>query len=307
MVVSLSKAVESLVSDSRLNLIEASIGGWRLCGASVHRNAAGALAVKKLRASPPQKSLRAQHNRSWFEADEALITSDLSQVQGGGRVRLGLGSITIEGESFTLLPEARTLLLERVCFRTRDPLVRLSAERLRARFEFEEGAEAPRVQSFELIGAVHGSLVLPWRESSLKFDVRADRLAFRNSEAQTIIDIVCEENDAELRSRDGSIEARTRGGRLTLAPNEINFDGALYGSAALSGASLLNNKERTRFHITGARGFSVTASAQDEPTWWSGETSSCNLNRITFHDASCGERSFGRTLVFQEPGYAHEN
>jgi hypothetical protein len=302
MVVPLVSPSNLLSSNSALKIIEAQVGGGRICGSKFRREASGALTVQKLRLSPiPEQE---QSLQTWFEADEALIQQDLSSIRGNGRVRLGLGANTVEGESFALLPEENLFLLSQVVFRSREPVLRVTANRLRAKYRLDSKTGGPVLETLELIGSVQGSIVLTWRDDARKFDVNAGRVAIDMTGSKTSITISGNRRQpASLKSRDGLIAMVCEHGVLKYGAGQINFEGQLVGTGRLSGASLFDSDERTQFHVTKASAFSITASLE-EPLWWAGDANHCTFDRMIISKAECGDRPLGTILVLQDPGFA---
>ncbi|MDF1664767.1 MAG: hypothetical protein P1V97_23610 [Planctomycetota bacterium] len=294
-----------LSSNQSLKSVGVLVGGSQICGSQFQKKASGALTVKNLRLSP-----QANHKSSptWFEADEALICQDLSSIKGTGRIRLCLGERTLEGESFTLLTEENVLLLSQVIMRSRDPMMRLSANRMRAKYHLDQTANdesgIPILETLELIGSVQGSIVLPWRGEGRKFDIQAGRIIFDQTQDKTHITVIGTRREpASLKSRDGLITLTCEHGVLSYDAEEIQFTGDVEGSGHLSGAAMFSPGERTQFHVTKASAFSITTSLE-EPLWWAGDANHCSFDRMVIHNAHCGERQLGDVLVLQDPGFA---
>ena len=294
-----------LSSNQSLKSVGVLVGGSQVCGSQFQKRASGALTVKKLRLSPQADQVCSP---TWFEADEALIQRDLSSIKGSGRIRLSLDDRTLEGESFTLLTEERLLLLSQVVLRSRDPMMRLSASRMRAKYHLdhmnEDQSGVPVWETLELIGAVQGSLVLPWRGEGRKFDIQAGRIIFDRTQDKTNITVIGTRREpASLKSRDGLITLTCEHGVLSYDAEEIEFKGDIEGSGHLSGAAMFAPGERTQFHVTRASAFSITTSLE-EPLWWAGDANHCSFDRMVIHNAHCGERQLGDVLVLQDPGFA---
>jgi hypothetical protein len=302
MVVPIITPSNLLSSTSALKSVEGPVTGGRICGSRFRREASGALSVLKMRLSPnPTEKPGFQ---TWFEADEALIEQNLSSIKGTGRIRLGLGERTVEGESFTLLTEEKLFLLSQVVLRSRDPMLRVTANRLRAKYKLDSKTGSPMLETLELIGSVNGSVVLPWRDETQKFDVQAGRVLLDLRQDKTIISFSGSRRDpATLKSRNGSISLSSEQGILSFDSEQIHFDGEIQGSGRLSGAALFSPDDRTEFHVTRAQSFTITASLE-EPLWWAGDANSCNFDRMVIHNAECGERLLGEVLVLQDPGFA---
>lgn len=293
-----------LSTDPRLKLVEANIGGRQICGSRFRREASGALNIQKMRLSPGDPLQSTGSGRTWLEADEALVREDLSKIQGNGRVRLGLGELTLEGESFQLLPSEGLLLMSQVVVRSRDPMCRITANRLRAHFRIDDDEDAPIFDRLELLGNIRGRMALPWRQDSRRFELSAGRLVLDWAGQDIRVQIFGgRRSQAELRSHDGLIELRTNEGTLTRSGQELRFQGQLTGTAKVSGSSLFDPSERSHFRVTETQGFALTQSSEC-PVWWSGESKECALDRLTILGARCGQRLLGEKLTLHDPGFA---
>lgn len=291
----------TLLADRQtLKLVDASLGSSRVCGTTLRRRQSGALKVSNFSWIPD--SGRQFSAPTWFKADEADIREDFSQIEGCGRVRLSIGNLVLEGERFKLVTSRGLLLLSQAVIRSRNPLFRLSARRIRAHIRVSEDGSLSIV-SLDLVSGIEGQLVLPWRGESKKFDIQAGRMQLQFGSEQLVITIEGGKQPAMARSRDGQFELKTDRSVLKYGSDGVDMTGDLRGHAWISGAGFLNPKDRLNIELTRASGFKLKAS-QNQPVWWNGQSEAeCQFNPLEIIEPQNGQLELGEKLVLFDPGY----
>lgn len=290
-----------LANNQTLKLVKTSQGSRRVCGTTLRRRQSGALELKNFSWTPASGR---KHNTTptWFKADEANIREDFSQIDGCGRVRFNVGDLVLEGERFKLVTNRGLLLLSQAVLRSKNPLFRLSARRIRAYIRVADDG-ALTILSLELISDVEGQLVLPWRGESKKFDIQATRMQLAFHEQTLTVKVFGGSSPAQAKSRDGEFVIKMTSGTLKYSKDSVILTGNLHGRACVSGAGFLNPKDRLNVQVTSARGFVLKAS-DNQPIWWNGHGNShCNYNPLEILEPKNGELELGEKLVLFDPGY----
>lgn len=265
---------------------------------------------------PPGLPASSRVGVPWLAANTAEADQDLSRIRGHDGVRLGAGSVVIDGRAFDLDPEARFLVVEDPVLRLRAPRARVEARRLEARVfaakaRKRDGGSRPEPEArlrVELEGAVTAHLELPFplangRTTSVA--VAGDRLRARPRNRGGV-DFVLSGSPARFSIQGAPFELA--GQRLTgrIRGRHVLVEGELAGLVELAASAFPDRRASRRvWRILAARKLELLP-ATTRPAWWFGGTEAARLpRRIVLSDVLVeGDPAPRAELVLFRPTWA---
>jgi hypothetical protein len=207
----------------------------------------------------------------WLAAATAEAEQDLSRIRGHDGVRLGAGSVVIEGRAFDLDPEARSLEVLEPSVRLRAPRARIDARRLEAAVAARRG-RSPDALKIALDGAVTAQVELPFPLESgrtLNVTASAERLQAR-PRPRGGVDFRLEGAPARLAFEGAAVELE--GPRIAgkIRGRHVVVEGELNGRIEVVASAFPERRAvRRPWRILAARRVEL-APATTRPAWWFG-------------------------------------
>lgn len=249
----------------------------------------------------------------WLEAATAEADKDLSRIRGHDGVRLGAGTVVIEGRAFDLDPEARSLEVTEPVLRLRAPRARVEARRLEARISGGDRPPSARPDAgatlrVSLAGAVTAHLELP-------FPLASGRTATVAVSGERLRTRPRARGGLSFRLAGAPARFAIEGAPFELAADELSgrirgrhviVEGALGGLVELAASAFPDRRAARRpWRILAARRVELLP-ATARPSWWFGATEASRLpRRILFEDVLVeGDSAPRAELVLFRPTWA---
>jgi hypothetical protein len=246
-------------------------------------NGSGGVATPR----PPCMPASSRLGVPWLAAATAEAAEDLSRIRGQDGVRLGAGSVAIDGSAFDLDPEARTLEVLEPDVRLRAPRARVEARKLKARIAGRDREGAAPGLRIALEGAVVASVELPFplahgRTSSVV--ARGERLKTR-PRPRGGVDFTLEGSPARFAIQGAPFELAA--GRFSgkIRGRHVVIEGELEGLLVLAASAFPERRAARRtWRILSARRVEL-APQTTRPSWWFGASEPGRLpRRIVLED-----------------------
>jgi hypothetical protein len=246
-------------------------GGENAVYTRARGNGAGGVATPR----PPCLPASSRLGVPWLAAATAEAEQNLSRIRGHDGVRLGAGTIVIEGRAFDLDPEARTLEVVEPDVRLRAPRARIEARLLAAK------VVASNEVRIALEGAVRASVELPFplaTHRTTRVAASGDSLRAR-PRTRGGVDFVLEGDPARLSIQGASLEFEAPKISGRIRGRSIVVEGDLRGLLELVASAFPERRAvRRTWRVVSARRIEL-APATTRPSWWFGGPEASRLPR----------------------------